>query len=450
MAACEAEKAEGNRAVAAGDFEAADRHYTAALEACQEDDGGHLRATLLCNRAHARQQGGLWQLAVEDATVALERLQEFEKLRQPAHAEGAAAVQKLRVKALYRRALSRERLGDLADAFHDLNLALKFAPQNDGLLTAAERIKREAPPGVLSKALPRNHAKPWTAEYPYCTRLVMDLADSERFPGRIRGFTPVDSNAVVKFPCGLGVAVHHGHGGLSAIWPLGPPRLLPRVQERLSGKVERMRGPAELGEDFFIQPNMRPADGLHFRYGREGDLRWIFRYEGGALEGLALRFEAEGFLRYESCGLYRQGKLVERWQNCLLPDGYLGYALAEVAVPVKKALGIALCPCEKRLCYENHVDVDGLTPAKLCELPAGKDLEVPTQVSGAVTRPREWWRSQLEIVDPSQKETRGSAYEFAPIGPADLAPEVRPFLSDAPLPCAGAGGPPREEDVQGL
>lgn len=436
MAVCEAEKAEGNRAVSAGDYAAAERHYTAALEALPADAcSSHLHATLLCNRAHARQQGGLWQGAVEDATTALDQLHALEQQPQPAGTDGAANLQKLRVKALYRRALCLEKLGELPAAFQDLNSALKLAPQNEGIVTAAERIKRDMPKDARQHGTPG--PTPWKPEYPFCTRLVMDLVDSESFPGRIRGFTPVDSDAVVKFPCGMGVAVHHGHGGLSAIWPLGPPRLLPRVRERLSGKVERVKGPPELGEAFFEQPNMRPGDGLHFRYGRGGDLRWIFRYEGGTLEGLTLRFEPEGFLKYEACGLYSKGKLVERWQNSMMPAGYLGYALSEVAVPVKKALDIALSPCERRLCYENHVDVDGIAPARLCELPAGQAPEVPQQVSGTTARPCEWWRSQLEVVDPSvvrKQEAPGQEHGFAPIGPADFAPEVRPFLSDLPLP----------------
>eukprot|EP00435_Cladocopium_sp_Y103_P053687 s1574_g17.t1 len=65
----------------------------------------------------------------------------------------------------------------------------------------------------------------------YRTKDVMRLADSDRFPHRLRGFTALDSNAVVKFPCGLGVAVQHGRGNLAALWPLGVPRRLPTKRE---------------------------------------------------------------------------------------------------------------------------------------------------------------------------------------------------------------------------
>merc|ERR1719281_1629622 len=147
---------------------------------------------------------------------------------------------------------------------------------------------------------------------------------------------------------------------------------------------------------------MRPGDGLHLRYGKGGDLRWIQRYVNGEPDGLALRLEPEGFLKYEECGVYRRGRLVEKWQNCLLPEGYLCSVLTSLAVPVKKALGIALSPCERRLCYENYVDVDGIAPAELEALPAGAEPEVPQQLSGKAKRTREWWHPQLQVADPAE------------------------------------------------
>mmetsp|Transcript_65554 Transcript_65554/g.211450 ORF Transcript_65554/g.211450 Transcript_65554/m.211450 type:complete len:454 (+) Transcript_65554:70-1431(+) len=443
-AAFEEAKAAGNRAVAAGDFEAADRQYTAALDALQASspgsvqDAGSLRAVLFCNRSHARQQRGLWQAAVDDATRVLEQTA----------GDSSASSTKLQVKALYRRALAHEALGGLSDAYLDLNLAAKLAPSNEGIITAARRIREAAPPAQLRAARPQQAPRAWRPEYPFCTKLVLQIADSDQFPGRIRGHTPVDSDAVVKFPNGTGVGVHHADGGLSAIWPLGPPRLLPRCRERSdNGKLVPVRGPPELGDDFFSLPNMRPGDGYHLKYGRGGDLRWIFQYKDGALDGLALRFEQEGFLKYESCGLYRRGRLVEKWQNCLLPDGYLGLVLAEVAVPVKKSLGIGLSPCEKRLCYDNHVDVDGIAPAPLGTLPEGQAPEVPEPMSGQAVRSTEWWRPRLEVADPSLAYTGDSARpgDFAPIGPSAFAPEVCPLLPGEGLPRLAGVVPPREE-----
>ena len=43
------------------------------------------------------------------------------------------------------------------------------------------------------------------------------------------------------------------------------------------------QGPPELGAEYFQRPNFRVGDGVHARYGLEGDLRWIVRCQGGAL-----------------------------------------------------------------------------------------------------------------------------------------------------------------------
>merc|ERR1719277_1180411 len=124
------------------------------------------------------------------------------------------------------------------------------------------------------------------------------------------------SDAVVRFPCGLGVTVYHGHGGLCSILPLGLPRLLPRFHERSgSGKIVAAPRPPELGDEYFARPNMRPADGLRAEYGKGGDLRWLSEYKAGKLDGLVLRFELEGFLCVSECGRYHQGRLVEKWQD---------------------------------------------------------------------------------------------------------------------------------------
>ena len=44
-----------------------------------------------------------------------------------------------------------------------------------------------------------------------------------------------------------------------------------------------VQGPPELGAEYFQRPNFRVGDGVHARYGLEGDLRWIVSCQGGAL-----------------------------------------------------------------------------------------------------------------------------------------------------------------------
>lgn len=60
------------------------------------------------------------------------------------------------------------------------------------------------------------------------------------------------------------------------------PTYLPRAfsPPRFSLRTE---APPELGEEFFQRPNFSVADGVHVRYGLEGDLRWIVNVRQGAL-----------------------------------------------------------------------------------------------------------------------------------------------------------------------
>lgn len=289
---CRVAREAGNAAVAAGDYAAAEAHYTAALQAharsSWEAQGEDVTwAALFCNRAQARLQLGRPAEAAADASSALARL--------PSVDTPDAAARQLRVKALYRRAMAREALGEACEALLDINLVLKLTPGSQAVLAAAKRLKEAAP------SPPREPRSPgWVPEHPYNTRSVLQIACGEAFVGSIRGHTPVDSNPVVKFRCGLGVAAYHGHGGLCAIWPLGAPKLLPRFREcPQTGKVLPIGGPPDLGDDYFELPNMRPADGLHIFYSRGGDLRRILCYRDGKLDGLALRFETDGSLRLE-------------------------------------------------------------------------------------------------------------------------------------------------------
>ncbi|CAE8586492.1 unnamed protein product, partial [Polarella glacialis] len=104
---------------------AAELFYSSALDHAQSRDFERATAAVLCNRAFVRLQSEQWQGAEEDATAALE----------------AEPEEKLRVKALFRRGLAREALGMLQLSDRDLNLALKAAPSNEGILAAARRVR---------------------------------------------------------------------------------------------------------------------------------------------------------------------------------------------------------------------------------------------------------------------------------------------------------------------
>jgi len=196
---------------------------------------------------------------------------------------------------------------------------------------------------------------------------------------------------------------------------------------------------------------MRLGDGLQAKYSRGGDLQWLSRRRDGQLDGLCLRFEPEGFLRYSECGVYSRGKLVEKWQTSLLPDGFLALALSEFVLPVKRALSLGLSTCEARLCREEQVDLGGIRPMALAQRPDGQAPEVPQIVSGKARRQGEWWRPQLEVADPSTvygvaSPRRG---EFAPVGPGCVG-EVRAFAGGFPYlrgvdDGAGEAAPPEAE-----
>merc|ERR1712182_117903 len=105
-----------------------------------------------------------------------------------------------------------------------------------------------------------------------------------------------------------------------------------------------MKGPAECGEDWFVLPNMAPRDGIHLKFGRGGDLRWVQPHRGGQLHGIVLRIAPDGLLEPRECGRYDRGRLVEKWQDSMLPEGYVSQALMETAWPMKKALRLDLSP----------------------------------------------------------------------------------------------------------
>merc|ERR1712137_331707 len=112
--------------------------------------------------------------------------------------------------------------------------------------------------------------------------------------------------------------------------------------------LETEQAPPECGDDWYVKPHMAPGDGMHISYGYGGHLRWMEPHYMGQLHGVVLRFEADGCLRSADCGVFHSGGLVEKWQDCLLPKGYIRRILTEVVVPIKKSLGVALSPAELR------------------------------------------------------------------------------------------------------
>ena len=91
-------------------------------------------------------------------------------------------------------------------------------------LLGCRQIKPQNNPNVLDNSKRLN---PCFTTF-YCTTF---------FPRFTNDYSCCIDNSQVKFPCGLGVAIHHGRGSLAAIWPLTKARRLPRTRETLGGKV---------------------------------------------------------------------------------------------------------------------------------------------------------------------------------------------------------------------
>lgn len=429
-----AAKTRGNSAVAQGDFKSAIDFYSSGIDtlhSCRSAGfstgrqfldldllTASLLATLFCNRAHARQKRDMLDLALIDASSTMEILSQH---------GGIPNSESIRVKALFRRALCHEQLGNHSDAFSDINLALRTAPSNNAISEVAHRIRN-----AVDKAhgLVKNNQSQsrWQSEYRYDTKCLLQVA--ENLDGSVRGFIPETSDPVVRVPCGIGIAIHHGHGGLRSILPLGPPRRIPRLRELPnSGKVVALQPPPELGEEYFQRPIMLPSDGTHAKYCKGGDLVWLGQYKDGRLDGVSLRLEVEGSVRPAESGVYCKGELMERWQGDTCHDVFLRESLVEVVVPIKKALGVALAPGEERLCFEQGVNIDIIAPLELCGRPQNNDPDKLRVVTGQMRQCCEWWRPQIEFVDPSKLHDSQDD-SFAPIGPATSG-EATPYLGDS-------------------
>ncbi|CAK9068532.1 unnamed protein product [Durusdinium trenchii] len=201
------------------------RCYSEALELSSE-----LGPSIWCNRALAYLQIEEWQAADADTSAVL----------------ASEVEEKLRVKALYRRALAREALGRFEEAEVDANLALKAAPGNVGIRAAAERLRQRRAPV----------ARGWVARQPYHTAAVKSLAMA------IEGSR--SSADLVRFPNGMAVQFHQHNGGLVAI------RQLARES-----------------------PTTDLADGLHAEYDVGGNLVKIFSKFAQDFTGPYITFNAD-------------------------------------------------------------------------------------------------------------------------------------------------------------
>ncbi|KAK5975120.1 Protein unc-45 B [Trichostrongylus colubriformis] len=120
MESAESLKDAGNDAVKRGEYSEANEYYTEALQLTGEGDKA-LRALLYRNRSLSRLKQEDFEGAESDATKALEY-------------DGAD------VKALYRRALAREHLDNVAAAFKDAKEALRLSPKDKAISEMLQRL----------------------------------------------------------------------------------------------------------------------------------------------------------------------------------------------------------------------------------------------------------------------------------------------------------------------
>ncbi|VDO40269.1 unnamed protein product [Haemonchus placei] len=120
LESAESLKDAGNCALKRGEYSKANEYYTDALQLTNENDK-ELRAVLYRNRSLLRLKQNDFEGAESDATKAIEY-------------NGAD------VKALYRRALAREHLGNVAAAFKDAKEALRLNPKDKSISELLQRL----------------------------------------------------------------------------------------------------------------------------------------------------------------------------------------------------------------------------------------------------------------------------------------------------------------------
>nr|CDJ88427.1 Tetratricopeptide TPR2 and Tetratricopeptide TPR-1 domain containing protein [Haemonchus contortus] len=110
----------GNCALKRGEYSKANEYYADALQLTEENDK-ELRAVIYRNRSLLRLKQDDFEEAESDATKAIEY-------------SGAD------VKALYRRALAREHLGNVAAALQDAKEALRLCPEDKSISELLQRL----------------------------------------------------------------------------------------------------------------------------------------------------------------------------------------------------------------------------------------------------------------------------------------------------------------------
>ncbi|CAJ1427262.1 unnamed protein product, partial [Effrenium voratum] len=133
----EAAKNTGGQLFSKQDLQGASRHFSKALWMLQsgkvadaQSDASWCNATRLAlhsNRAFSELRQENWKAAEDDCTEALK-------------------IDPKAVKALYRRAMAREKMGRAAEALKDADEALKLQPGAEELVTLQKRLKAAEPP----------------------------------------------------------------------------------------------------------------------------------------------------------------------------------------------------------------------------------------------------------------------------------------------------------------
>ena len=146
--------------------------------------------------------------------------------------------------------------------------------------------------------------------------------------------------------------------------------------------------------DYHVLPNFPPRDtGIVVTYAANAFLKNIHQLKAGKLDGPWISFEPNGTMDTSLCKTYKDGQIESGYISA---DGddlktHISLALVQLAVPMKKALGIGLSPGEKRLCVEYRLSVDSIDAMDL------------NRDRGAGTEHKQW---ELDRVDDPLRPKR--------------------------------------------
>lgn len=313
-------KERGDAAVRRKDFQEAVACYSEAIE---QIDGREL-PSLWCNRALAHLHLEAWEAAEADASAVL----------------AGSCEEKLRVKALYRRALALEALQRLEEAEVDINLALKAAPSNAGIAEAARRLRARRSSPVNS----------WVPGQPYHSPAVRRLATD--IPGSQLGQLGANAEELcIRFDNGMAVQVHGQTGSLMAI------------RQRVMARSDAF----QLG------------DGLQAEYDIGGNLVRLYAKFAQDLEGPYVSFNSDSTLSLRETCCYKAGRVLSKLQSDI-PSSFIADAMRQLIIPVKRAIDMGLARNEEALCTAHGVDPNLVPAAELAR------LEQPTPVAPPVLK----------------------------------------------------------------